>query len=142
MVLGAESRVIEAEVEAEEAAGWGVGTSVEVEWADGTKSSGSVVEVGRDVKDGQVPIVIALEEGSGAEAPIGSRVDLFRTVEARTGAVAIPVSAVVQGPDGPAVRVVGSKEDQLVAVELGIVEDGWVEVTEGLEEGTEVRLPG
>jgi multidrug efflux system membrane fusion protein len=141
LVLGAESSVIEADVEAAEAAAWAVGTPVEVTWADGTTTTGSVVEVGRDVTDSQVPIVVALEPGSGTEAPIGSRVDLVRTVEERTAVVAVPVSAVVAGADGPAVRVAGAGGDEVVSVELGIVDDGWVEVTRGLAEGSEVRLP-
>jgi hypothetical protein len=142
LVLGADSRVIEADVEAADAEDWAVGTPVEVAWPDGTTSTGSVVEVGRDVSDHQVPIEIALADGAGKAVPIGSRVDLARTVAQRTGAVAVPVSAVVQGGDGPAVRVVGDGDDRVVHVELGIVDDGWVEVAKGLEAGTTVRLPG
>lgn len=141
LVLGAESRVIEADVEAAEVGAWAVGTVLEVGWADGTTSTGSVVEVGRDVVDSQVEIVVALAEGAGADAPIGSRVDLVRTVAERSGVVAVPVSAVVQGDGGPAVRLVGSRRDRRVDVELGIVDDGWVEVTSGLEVGAAVRLP-
>lgn len=140
LVLGAESRVIEADVEASEAKDWAVGTSLTIEWADGTTSTGSVVEIGRDVTDSQVPTVVALEDGSGTEAPIGSRVDLIRTVTERPGAVAVPVSAIVAGTNGPAVRLTGDA-DRLVDVELGIVDDGWVEILDGLDVGTEVRLP-
>jgi hypothetical protein len=142
LVLGAESRVLEADVEAAEVGSWAVGTPVELTWSDGSTTSGSVVEVGRDVADSQVPIVVALAAGTGTEAPIGSRVGIVRTVAERTGAVAVPVSAVLQGEGGPAVRVAGNGRDRLVPVELGIVDDGWVEVTEGLEVGTSVRLPG
>jgi hypothetical protein len=142
LVLGADSRGIEADVEAADAEDWAMGTPVEVAWPDGTTSTGSVVEVGRDVSDHQVPIEIALADGAGKAVPIGSRVDLARTVAHRTGAVAVPVSAVVQGGDGPAVRVVGDGDDRVVHVELGIVDDGWVEVAKGLEAGTSVRLPG
>jgi hypothetical protein len=141
LLLGTESRVIEADVDAEEVHDWAVGTSVTVEWADGSTSSGSVVEVGRDVSDGQVPIVVALEAGAGLEAPIGTRVDLTRVVADRPGAVAVPVSAIVQGHDGPAVRVADGRSGRLVDVELGIVDDGWVEIRKGIDVGTEVLLP-
>jgi peptidoglycan hydrolase-like protein with peptidoglycan-binding domain len=141
MVLGAESRVVEADIDADEVVDWAVGTALEVEWADGTTSTASVVEVGRDVADGQIDLVIALADGAGSEVPIGTRVDLLRTVAERASAVAVPVSAIVEGDEGPAVRVVADGDDREVDVELGIVDDGWVEIASGLEAGTEVRLP-
>lgn len=64
--------------------------------------------------------------------------------EARHDALAVPVSAIMDGPGGkPSVRVLnGADADQLRPVQLGLVADGWVEITEGLEASTEVRLPG
>ena len=140
--LGAESRVVETDVAAEDAADWPVGTSVTLDWGDDTTGTGTVTEVARDVVGGEVALVVTISEGGGADRPIGSRVGVVRTVSARSGAIAVPVGAVVAGPHGPAVRVVGTGADRLVDVELGIVDDGWVEVTSGLDEGTEVRLPG
>jgi hypothetical protein len=141
--LGAESRVVEADVTAEDAADWPVGTEVALDWGDGGPTgTGVVTEVSRDVVDGEVAIVVTIAGGGGADRPIGSRVDVVRTVAARDGVVAVPVGAIVSGPDGPAVRVVGTGTDRVTSVELGIVEDGWVEVISGLDEGTEVRLPG
>jgi hypothetical protein len=141
LVLGAESRVVEADIEADEQADWPVGTPVVVDWGDGTTATGTITEVGREVVDGQVDIVVALGDASGADLPVGSRVDLVRTIADRQDVVAVPVSAVVAGDDGPAVRVAGAGDDRLVPVELGIVDGAWVEVTSGLDEGTEVRLP-
>jgi multidrug efflux pump subunit AcrA (membrane-fusion protein) len=66
---------------------------------------------------------------------------VVRTIADRAGALAVPVGAVVAGPKGPSVRVVGSGDDRVVPVTLGIVADGWVEVTLGLAAGTKVRLP-
>jgi multidrug efflux pump subunit AcrA (membrane-fusion protein) len=63
--------------------------------------------------------------------------------EHRPGVLAIPVAAVSEGPAGDAaVRVVSGAEDEWRPVELGLVAEGWVEVTAGLEAGEEVRLPG
>ncbi len=147
LVLGAESRVVETDVLAEDAADWPVGTAVTLEWGDDTTSTGTVTEVSRDVVDGEVALVITVDPASdqaAAARPIGSRVDVVRTVAHRDGVVAVPVAAVVQGEDGPAVRVVGGGDapDRVTPVELGIVDGGWVEVTDGIEAGTEVRLPG
>jgi hypothetical protein len=142
MILGAESRVIETDVAAEEAADWPVGTEVALDWGDDTTDTGTVTEVSRDVVDGEVALVVTIAGGGGSDRPIGSRVDVVRTVAARSGVVAVPVSAVVQGPDGPSVRVVGGEADRTTPVELGVVDEGWVEVTSGIDEGAEVRLPG
>lgn len=141
VVLGTESRVVEADIEAAETADWTVGTTVSVDWGDGTSATGTITEVGRDVADAQVDIVVSLGGDAGADRSVGARVDVVRTVAERSGAVSVPVSAIVDGAKGPAVRVAGAEDDRLVAVELGIVDDGWVEVTSGLAAGTEVRLP-
>ena len=140
--LGAESRVVELDVLAEEVRDWPAGTAVALDWGDGTTGSGTITEVARDVVDGEVVLVVSLAPGDGQERPVGSRVGVVRTVAQRDGALAVPVAAVVEGDGGPAVRVVGAGADTRRPVELGIVEGGWVEVTSGLEPGDEVRLPG
>jgi hypothetical protein len=140
--LGAESRVVELDVLAEEVGDWRAGTTVDLDWGDGTTGTGTVTEVSRDVVGGEVVLVVSLAPGEGQERPVGSRVGVVRTVAARDGVVAVPVAAVVQGDEGPAVRVTGTGEDRRRAVELGVVDDGWVEVTDGLEGGEDVRLPG
>ncbi|HJR24276.1 MAG TPA: peptidoglycan-binding domain-containing protein, partial [Acidimicrobiales bacterium] len=140
--LGAESRVVEADVAAVDVADWPVGTQVTLDWGDGTTGTGTVTEVSRDVVADEVALVVTIADGGGTDRPVGSRVDVVRTVVARSGVVAVPVGAVVAGPAGPAVRVVGTGSDRRTTVELGIVDDGWVEVVSGLDEGTEVRLPG
>ncbi|MGQ0778741.1 MAG: hypothetical protein ACT4NY_30725 [Pseudonocardiales bacterium] len=46
------------------------------------------------------------------------------------------------GPDGtPAVRAVDDQTEHVVPVGIGIVADGWVEITSGLAGGELVRLP-
>lgn len=142
LVLGAESRVVELDVLATEHADWAVGTAVTVDWGDGSTSDGTVTEVSRDVVDGEVALVVALPPGEGQGRSPGTRVEVRRTVAERAGALAVPVAAVVADGDRPAVRVVAGRRDRLVPVDLGIVDDGWVEVLDGVDEGTEVRLPG
>jgi hypothetical protein len=142
LVLGTESRVVESDIVAEDASDWPVGTTVTLDWGDGTTGTGTVTEVSRDVVGGEVAFVVTIAEGGGADRPVGSRVGVVRTVAERTGVLAVPVAAVVDGDDGPAVRVAGDGADRLALVELGIVDAGWVEVTSGIDEGTAVRLPG
>jgi hypothetical protein len=139
--LGAESRVIETDVLAEDAGQWPVGTAVELGWGDGTTSTGAVTEVARDAVAGEVALVVTIAEGGGADRPIGSAAEVVRTVAEREAEVAVPVAAVVEGADGPSVRVIDGTDERLVPVELGLVDGGWVEVTAGLDPGATVRLP-
>ena len=142
LVLGAESRIVNTDVTADRVGDWPVGTEVELRWGDDTTSPGTVTEVSRDESDGEIAIVITIADGGGNDRPIGSSVEVLRTVAERTDVVAVPVSAVVSGPDGPSVRVAGTGEDRVVPVELGIVAGGWVEVRKGIDADTRVRLPG
>jgi peptidoglycan hydrolase-like protein with peptidoglycan-binding domain len=140
MVLGAESQVVQVDVDASEVDQWKVGTAVEFGADDDMPSGGTVTEVGRDVTDGDVAVEIALTQPTTDKA-IGSDIEIVRTTAERTGVVAVPVAAVIEGDDGPAVRVAGTGDDVLTSVELGVVADGWVEVS-GIDADTEVRLPG
>jgi hypothetical protein len=57
--------------------------------------------------------------------------------------VAVPVAAIIDDDGSPAVRVAQRDgPDELVMVETGLVADGWVEITVGLDRGEEIRLPG
>jgi membrane fusion protein, multidrug efflux system len=145
MTLGSEERVIVAEVDATEAGGWTPGSEVEIEWADGTTTQGTVIGTGRDVTDGEVELTVAISGGdagagqrrSGAEATV-TLVDA-----GRDGVLAVPVAAIVDDGGAPAVRVARADgPDDVVPVETGLVADGWIEITAGLAGGEEVRLPG
>jgi hypothetical protein len=74
---------------------------------------------------------------SGAEATV-------TLVDARRDdAVAVPVAAIVDDGGSPAVRVAhADSPDRIIPVETGLVADGWVEITAGLDGGEEIRLPG
>jgi Putative peptidoglycan binding domain len=145
MTIGSEQRVVVADVDATEAGGWTPGSTVELEWADGTTSQGTVVGTGREVSDGEVELTVAIgaddtgagQRRSGAEATV-SLVDARRD-----GVVAVPVSAIVDDGGSPAVRVAQPDgPDNIVPVQIGLVADGWIEITAGLDGGEEVRLPG
>jgi Putative peptidoglycan binding domain len=145
MTIGSEQRVVVADVDATEAGGWTPGSTVELEWADGTMSQGTVVGTGREVSDGEVELTVAIgaddtgagQRRSGAEATV-SLVDARRD-----GVVAVPVSAIVDDGGSPAVRVAQPDgPDNIVPVQIGLVADGWIEITAGLDGGEEVRLPG
>jgi peptidoglycan hydrolase-like protein with peptidoglycan-binding domain len=142
LVLGAESRVIDTDVIASEVASWPVGTPVEVRWGDDTTSTGTVTAVSRDESGGEIDLVVTIAGDAGRGRPIGSSVEVVRTVSDEAAPLAVPVAAVVEGPSGPAVRVTGGGDDRIVPVELGVVADGWVAVTKGLAVGDRVRLPG
>ena len=145
MTIGSEQRMVVADVDATEAAGWTPGSSVGLEWSDGTTSQGTVVGTGREVTDGEVELTVALagdetgagERRSGAEATV-TLVDVRRD-----GVLAVPVAAIVDDHGSSAVRVASAGgPDRVVPVQTGLVADGWIEITAGLDGGEEIRLPG
>jgi membrane fusion protein, multidrug efflux system len=145
LTVGSEQRIVVADVDATEAGGWAAGSTVELEWADGTVTEGTVLGTGSDVTDGQVELTVAVGTGdsgvgdrrSGAEATV-------TLVDARRhGVIAVPVAAIVDDGGSPAVRVAQADgPDQIVPVDTGLVADAWIEITAGLDGGEEVRLPG
>jgi hypothetical protein len=145
MTIGSEQRTVVADVDATSAGGWAPGSTVDLEWADGTTSQGTVVGTGRDVTDGEVELTVAIggddadadQRRSGAEATV-SLVDARRD-----GVLAVPVAAIVDDAGSPAVRVAQPDgPDRIVPVQIGLVADGWIEITAGLDGGEEIRLPG
>jgi membrane fusion protein, multidrug efflux system len=145
MTIGSEQRTVVADVDATSAGGWTPGSTVDLEWADGTTSQGTVVGTGRDVTDGEVELTVAIggddagtgQRRSGAEATV-SLVDARRD-----GVLAVPVAAIVDDSGSTAVRVAQPDgPDHVVPVQTGLVADGWIEVTAGLDSGEEIRLPG
>jgi peptidoglycan hydrolase-like protein with peptidoglycan-binding domain len=145
MTIGSEQRTVVADVDATSAGGWTPGSTVDLEWADGTTSQGTVVGTGRDVTDGEVELTVAIggddagadQRRSGAEATV-SLVDARRD-----GVLAVPVAAIVDDAGSPAVRVAQPDgPDRIVPVQIGLVADGWIEITAGLDGGEEIRLPG
>jgi hypothetical protein len=145
LTIGSEQRIVVADVDATESGGWAPGSTVELEWADGTTTEGTVIGTGREVTDGRVELTIAVGTGdTGAgERRSGAEATVTLVDARRDGVVAVPVAAVVDDGGSPAVRVAQADgPDHVVPVETGLVADGWVEITAGLDGGEEIRLPG
>jgi Putative peptidoglycan binding domain len=145
LTIGSEQRIVVADVDAAEAGGWTRGSTVDVEWSDGSATQGTVIGTGREVTDGQVELTVAVGTGdAGAGARRSGAEATVTLVDARRdGVLAVPVTAIVDGGGSPAVRVVQeSGPDVAVPVETGLVAGGWIEITAGLDGGEEIRLPG
>jgi Putative peptidoglycan binding domain len=145
LTVGSEQRIVVAEVDATEAGGWTAGSTVELEWADGTVTEGTVLGTGSEVTDGHVELTVAVGTGdSGAgERRSGAEATVTLVDARRDGVIAVPVAAIVDDGGSPAVRVAQADgPDQTVTVDTGLVADGWIEITAGLDGGEEVRLPG
>ncbi|MGL5819474.1 MAG: peptidoglycan-binding protein, partial [Phycicoccus sp.] len=137
---GASDAVVDVAVD--DLAAWTVGAEAQVAIAD-QDLTGRVRTVGRDAVDGTVEV--RLEIGDTVEAVPGTPLDATVTAGSRSGAVTVPVAALVSGSTGATVvrTVSGSgadADDREVEVTVGLVVDGWVEVT-GVDEGAQVRVP-
>jgi Putative peptidoglycan binding domain len=145
LTVGSEQRIVVADIDATEAGGWTPGSTVELEWADGTATEGTVITIGREVTDGQVELSVAVGTGAAGAGERRSGAEATVTLDdaRRDGVVAVPVAAIVDDGGSPAVRVAQADgPDRVIAVETGLVADGWVEITAGLDGGEEIRLPG
>lgn len=148
LTISGEAQIVSASVPVDEIDMWARGTAVELVWDDGgDPATGAVTGVGRDVTtnasgDATVEVAVALDEPE-TQRPNQSQVTVSFTAQHRPGAVAVPVTAIVAGPDGePAVRVVDGETERVVEVITGLVDGGWVEVVDGLSAGEVVRVPG
>lgn len=142
LVVGSIEQRAVASVDADDAAAWQPDAPVELSWADGTTSTGTVASVGRDVTDGQITLEMAVSDDD-ARRPSGSALTVTAVAEQRTGVVAVPVAALVDGGTGPAVRIVAdSASPETRAVAVGLVADGWAEIVSGLRVGERVAAPG
>jgi peptidoglycan hydrolase-like protein with peptidoglycan-binding domain len=150
MTIGSEQRTVVADVDATSArapsgSGWIPGSTVELEWADGTTSQGTVVGTGREVTDGQVELTVAIssDDAEAGQRRSGAEATVTLVDARRDGVLAVPVAAIVDDGGSPAVRVASADgPDQIVPVQTGLVADGWIEITAGLDGGEEIRLPG
>jgi hypothetical protein len=145
LTIGSEQRIVVADVDATEAGGWTPGSTVELEWADGTTTEGTVIGTGKDVTDGQVELSVAVGAGdTGAgERRSGAEATVTLVDARRDGVVAVPVAAIIDDGGSPAVRVAQPDgPDRTTRVETGLVADGWIEIAAGLDGGEEIRLPG
>ncbi len=142
LTVGSLSQVITDGVDVDAVGSGAVASPVVARGQAGPEAAGSVAAVGRDVVEDQIQITIALTTPEPSRST-GSPATVTLNGDSRKGALAAPVAALVDGPGGtPAVRVVDTQNERVVAVRTGIVADGGVEITSGLNGGELVRLPG
>lgn len=142
LVIASATQVVRAPVEAPRIAEWSVGAPVTLAWSDGRSTAAHVVDVGRDVIDGEVELTVDLDAETSGRAT-GTRVTVVRTADRRDGALTVPVAAIEAGEAGePGVVVLDGAVRRQVPVAVGVVSDGWVEVSGDLVAGEHVVLPG
>ena len=133
-----------------------VGDQVAIELADGSVTAGTIGEIGTVAESGTdafgnpisptVTVTITLDDPAASAAYTNSPVTVRIVRDSRADVMAVPVAsllAVLEG--GYAVEVVDpSGSTHLVAVETGLFQDGWVEVTApnaDLTVGAEIVVP-
>lgn len=144
-VTGTE-RVITANLPAARRDGIEVGDAVGVELGDGTLVEATVTEIDALPTTGQdgsqtYGIRLTLDE-SAADDPDGP-VTLSLVRQERTDVLAVPVNALLALLEGgyAVERVTDAGTTELVAVDVGLFADGWVEVRGELAVGDEVVVP-
>ena len=141
LTLGSGQSEVVVDVEVDDLDSWRPGTASSVT-IGAEQVDGVVQSVGRNAVDDQVEVRIAV--GRSPALP-GTPAAATVTVAHRSRVLAVPVSAVVAGPDGSAVvrRVTGTGSATTTAdvpVTLGTTVEGWVEVT-GVRAGDRVVVP-
>ena len=145
MTIGSEQRMVVADVNAAEAGRWTPGSTVEIGWADETTSRGTVVGTGNEVTEDEVELTVAIgsDDAGAGQRRSGAEATVTLVDARRDGVLAVPVAAIVDDGGSPAVRVAQTDgPDRTVPVQTGLVADGWIEITAGLDGGEEIRLPG
>jgi peptidoglycan hydrolase-like protein with peptidoglycan-binding domain len=149
-----QERVVTIDLEADRTDLLATADAVTIELPDGSTTPGSVISIGTvaeattdEIGNQGTPtieVTIALDDPAASSAwdyaPVG--VDVVR--ESREDVLAVPVNALVALLEGGyAVEVVAQDgTSHLVAVELGIFQDGWVEIrADGVNAGDRVAVP-
>ena len=147
-------RVVTVDLEADSVDLVVVGDDVAVDLPDGSTVNGMVSDIGTvaetatdefgNQSDPTVALTISLDLSEGAASYEQAPVEVRITSESREGVLAVPVNALVALLEGgyAVERVAADGSSSLVGVDLGIFQDGWVEVrTDGLAEGDSVAVP-
>ena len=126
------------------------GQAVSVELPDGTRVAGAVRSAGRVASPGEnggdptVPVTIDLEPSATLPAIDAAPVTIDVVTVTHDGVLAVPVNALVALLEGGYALEVRDTDGtrHFEAVELGLFEDGLVEVTgDGIAEGDDVVVP-
>lgn len=159
IAVTATSKVVTLHLTVDEASAVEAGTPVGLELPDGTETTGVIADVATEpTSDDAAPdggggsgdetyaVVVTLDDPSAAagydSGGVGVSIEAGRT----DGATAVPVTALLALAEGGyAVQVVDDSRPEgyaLVAVEVGMLADEWVQVTgEGIEAGVDVVVP-
>ncbi|MEO2105781.1 MAG: peptidoglycan-binding protein [Actinomycetota bacterium] len=146
--VGGDEQLVVVPAPADESRVWEVGTPVTLLVDDrvlgtGTVSARSVAVDGGTVDQVGTRTLHVQADDDLSDRPDGSAITVSRIADGTAAAVTVPVAALVEGTDGtPAVRVVEGSTDRLTPVVIGLVVDGRAEITDGIDAGTTVRLPG
>lgn len=139
-------RLVTASLPASRRDGIAVGDVVELELGDGSRVDATVSEIDAAPttgQDGSQTYGIRLTLGdAAADAPDGP-VTLSLVRQEREDVLAVPVNALLALLEGgyAVERVTDAGSSELVAVEVGLFADGWVEVSGELAAGDEVVVP-
>jgi peptidoglycan hydrolase-like protein with peptidoglycan-binding domain len=149
-----DERVVTVDLEADALDLVAVGDEVAVDLPDGSTVTGTVSEIGTvaeaatddfgNQSDPTVAVTISLELPDGAASYEQAPVEVRVTSASRENVLAVPVNALVALLEGgyAVERVAEDGTSALVGVELGIFQDGWVEVrADGLDDGDAVAVP-
>jgi peptidoglycan hydrolase-like protein with peptidoglycan-binding domain len=147
-------RVVTVDLEADAVDLVAVGDEVAVDLPDGSTVPGTVSEIGTvaetatdefgNQSNPTVTVTIAVELPEGSASYEQAPVDVRITSQSRENVLAVPVNALVALLEGgyAVEKVADNGTSSLVGVELGIFQDGWVEVRgDGLDEGDAVAVP-
>jgi peptidoglycan hydrolase-like protein with peptidoglycan-binding domain len=130
-----------------------LGSKVTIELPDGSTTPGTVREIGAVATAGSdamgnattptVTVTVTLDDPAASAVYANAPVTVRVVRETRPDVLAVPVNALVALLEGGyAVEVVADDgSTHLVGVELGIFQDGWVEVQGDLEPGQRVVIP-
>ena len=147
-------RVVTVDLEADRVDLVEAGAEVSVDLPDGSTVAGTISAVGTVAEaatdefggqaDPTVEVTIELELPEGAASYEQAPVEVRITQQSRDDVLVVPVNALVALLEGgyAVERVAEDGSTTLVGVELGLFQDGWVEVrADGLDAGDAVAVP-
>ena len=142
------TRIVTLDLDADRQDVLAVGDAVGIELPDGTQTTGSVREIGsvatsQDGGTPQVSVTIELDDPASTGTLDGAPVTISVVRDRREDVMAVPVESLLALREGGyAVQVVDSSGgSHLVGVDLGLFEDGWVQVSGNLSVGDDVAVP-
>jgi peptidoglycan hydrolase-like protein with peptidoglycan-binding domain len=142
------TRVVTIDLDADEQGMVATGAAVTVELPDGTRTPGTVSDIGSVASAGDdgvvsVPVEVSLDDPTASGTLDGAPVTVHVVRQSRDDVLAVPVESLLALREGGyAVQVADADGGtRYVGVQLGLFTDGWVEVTGDLVEADRVVVP-